>query len=77
MQRLHFSEMHLASGENAILGAVDAELFVYVLRGRGEVESSGETLELAVGDFLGAAGPLSITNPHPEEFVYLSGGENS
>jgi hypothetical protein len=77
MERLHFSEIRLAAGEGADLGAPGAELFVYVIGGRGRVQSAGETADIAAGDFLSATDILSISNPFAEKLICISGGENS
>ncbi len=55
------------------------EEFAYVLSGRGVAEVGDDSFEIGPGDFLGfpAGGPAHhIRNPHAEDLVYLSGGEN-
>jgi uncharacterized cupin superfamily protein len=55
------------------------EEWVYVLAGRAEARIDGRTYELAAGDFVGfptPSVPHLMSNPGPEELVYLMGGEN-
>ena len=53
------------------------EEWVYILSGRGITEIGDEKYEVGPGDFLGfVAGslPHNLHNPHPEDLVYLVGG---
>ena len=77
MERLHFDEVRLGTGERADLGSAGAELFVYVIEGRGVAQSADETVDIAAGDFLSASDAVSINNPFAQKLIYVSGGENS
>lgn len=77
MERLHFNEIRLDTGEGADLGTAGAELFVYVIEGRGIAHSTEATVDVAAGDFLSAADVLTISNPFAEKLICISGGENS
>ena len=53
------------------------EEWIYILSGRGMAEIGDEKSEVGPGDFMGfVAGslPHSLTNPNPEDLVYLVGG---
>ena len=53
------------------------EEWVYILSGRGTTDIGDETFEVGPGDFMGfAAGSPAhnLHNPHPEDLVYLVGG---
>jgi len=53
------------------------EEWVYILSGRGIAEIGDEKHEVGPGDFMGfVAGslPHNLHNPHPEDLVYLVGG---
>jgi uncharacterized cupin superfamily protein len=56
------------------------EEFVYILSGRGIAEIGEQRFEVAAGDFMGFPAPSpghSLNNPHPEDLVYLMGGERN
>jgi uncharacterized cupin superfamily protein len=53
------------------------EEWIYILSGRGVAEIGDEKFEVRPGDFMGfvaASLPHSLTNPDPEDLVYLVGG---
>ena len=53
------------------------EEWIYILSGCGMAEIGDEKFEVGAGDFMGfVAGslPHSLTNPNPEDLVYLVGG---
>ena len=53
------------------------EEWVYILSGRGIAEIGDQKYEVGPGDFMGfVAGspPHNLHNPHPEDLVYLVGG---
>ncbi len=53
------------------------EEWVYILSGRGVADIDGRKTEVGPGDFMGfVAGsvPHGMTNPYPEDLVYLVGG---
>lgn len=53
------------------------EEWIYILSGRGRAEIGERTVEVKAGDFMGfveGSPPHSMTNPFPEDLVYLVGG---
>jgi len=53
------------------------EEWIYVLAGRGMAEIGGRHAEVKAGDFMGfveSSPPHTLTNPFPEDLVYLVGG---
>jgi len=56
------------------------EEFLVILSGRGRAEIGGFTLDVGPGDVMGFAAPDGpphhLTNPYPEDLVYLMGGES-
>ena len=54
------------------------EEFVYILSGRGIAEIGGEKVEVGPGDLMAfpTGGPAhAMSNPGPDDLVYLMGGE--
>lgn len=79
MARLSAEKVSLPPGESALIppDSFGPERFIYVLEGTGVLSSGGNSMEVAAGDFVGAAEPLKIDNPFDAVLVYLTGGENS
>ena len=53
------------------------EEFIYILSGNGRAEIGSRKVKIAAGDFMGftaASVPHAMTNPGPEDLVYLLGG---
>ena len=56
------------------------EEFVFILSGRGIAEIGEHRFEVTAGDFMGFPAPSpghALHNPHPEDLVYLMGGERN
>lgn len=56
------------------------EEFLLVLAGRGIAEIGEDRFEIGPGDFMGFPAPSPphmLHNPHPEDLVYLMGGERN
>jgi uncharacterized cupin superfamily protein len=56
------------------------EEFIFIVSGRGIAHIGDDAFEVGPGDFMGFPAPSpahSLSNPYPEDLVYLMGGERN
>lgn len=82
MQRIGVHQVRLETGHASTTHHYHEadEEFIFIISGQGVARIGDEEFPVAAGDFMGFPAPSpahSLFNPHPEDLVYLMGGERN